>query len=119
MPQDNSELVRLPRPVDECIKAASKSNGENPYDTWQSGSTRADPERPQPFYLTPITWEPSGEYNSGGLAYSLPDRSNAEDLININMMPFIVEDTFEDCKLPEYVEPYWNLIQVCLYPEME
>ena len=34
MPQGNSELVRLPRPVDECIKAASKSNDkENPYDT--------------------------------------------------------------------------------------
>ena len=23
------------------------------------------------------------------------------------MIPFIVEDTFKDCKLPEYVEPYW------------
>ena len=35
------------------------------------------------------------------------------------MMPIIVEDTFKDCKLPEYVEPYWSLIHACLYPEME
>ena len=118
MPQDNSELVRLPRPVDECIKAASKSNGENPYDTWQSGSARADPERPQPFYLTPITWEPSGEYNSGGLAYSFPDRSNAEDLININMMPFVVGSSFKACRLPKYVRPYWDLILACIGPEL-
>ena len=83
------------------------------------GFERADPERPQPFYLTPITWEPSRDYSSGGLAYSFPDRSTADALININMMPFIAEDTLEDCKLPEYVEPYWSLIQACLNPEME
>ena len=70
-------------------------------------------------HLTPITWEPSGEYNSGGLAYSFPDHSDAEDLIDINLMPSVVEDTFEDCKLPQYVEPYWSPIQESLYPEME
>ena len=86
-----------------------------------SGFARADPERANSFYLTPITWEPSSDYSSGGLAYSFPDRSNADDLININMMPFIAEDTLEDCKLPEYVivEPYWSLIQACVNPEME
>ena len=37
--------------------------------------------------------------------------------ININMMPFIVGETFEECKLPEYVRPYWDLIQLCLDPQ--
>ena len=116
MPLGDSDhpLVRLPRPVDECIKAALEASEES-----SSGWARADPERAQPFYLTPITWEPSGDYSSGGLVYSFPNRSNADDLININMMPFIAEDTLEDCKLPEYVEPYWSLIQACLNPEME
>ena len=104
MPPGDSDhpLVKLPCPVDECITAALEASEET-----SSGFERADPERPQPFYLTPITWEPSGDYSSGGLAYSFPDCSNADDLININMMPFIAEDTFEECNLPEYVEPYW------------
>ena len=116
MPPGDSDhpLVRLPSPVDECIKAALAASEET-----SSGWARADPDRPQPFYITPISWEPSGDYSSGGLAYSFPERSNADDLININMMPFIAEDTFEDCKLPDYVEPYWNLIQACLNPGME
>ena len=28
--------------------------------------------------------------------------------ININMMPFVMEKTFEKSKLPEYLRPYWN-----------
>ena len=55
MPHGNSGLIRLPRPVDECLNAASKSNKENPCVTCQSGSSRADPERPESFYLTQIT----------------------------------------------------------------
>ena len=39
--------------------------------------------------------------------------------ININMMPFLVGETFEECKLPEYVRPYWDLIQLCLDPHSE
>ena len=31
--------------------------------------------------------------------------------ININMKPFIVGGTFEECKLPYYVLPYWDLIR--------
>ena len=38
--------------------------------------------------------------------------------ININMMPFIVGKTFESCKLPDYVEPYWKMIKCCLQPEI-
>ena len=116
MPPGDSDhpLVRLPRPVDECIKVALEASKET-----SSGFERADPERPQPFYLTPITWEPSGDYSSGGRAYSFPDRSNADDLININMMPFIAAADFEECKLPECVRPYWSLIKACLAPEMD
>ena len=39
--------------------------------------------------------------------------------ININMMPFIVGETFDDCKLPSYVEPYWPMIKTCLEPELD
>jgi len=37
--------------------------------------------------------------------------------ININMMPFIVGDSFQTSKLPEYIKPYWPMIQSCLKPE--
>lgn len=28
--------------------------------------------------------------------------------IHINMMPFVMEKTFEKCRLPEYLRPYWE-----------
>ena len=34
--------------------------------------------------------------------------------ININMMPFISSEQFEDCRLPEYLNPYQSLIMYCL-----
>ena len=34
--------------------------------------------------------------------------------ININMMPFICGDTFEDCKLPDFLQPYSGHIEMCL-----
>ena len=33
--------------------------------------------------------------------------------LNVNMMPFIMGRNFEDCKLPEYLRPYWSLIEFC------
>ena len=70
-----------------------------------------DEERVQPFFLTSILPE-----------YEFPNRDRAfisgSKLIDINMMPFIVGETFEDCKLPEYVRPYWSLIRACLSPEI-
>ena len=33
---------------------------------------------------------------------------------NINMMPFICGYNFEDCKLPDFIRPYWDLIEMCL-----
>ena len=53
----------------------------------------------------------SQSLNSGRM---FPEPSN----ININMMPFIAGATFEDCKLPTYLQPYWPLIQACLRPEI-
>ena len=34
--------------------------------------------------------------------------------ININMMPFICGDSFDDCKLPDFLRPYSGLIEMCL-----
>ena len=34
--------------------------------------------------------------------------------ININMMPFIVGETWEQCRLPNQVKPYWNMIHQCI-----
>ena len=34
--------------------------------------------------------------------------------IDINMMPFVMEETFEECCLPDYLRNYWNnIISVC------
>ena len=42
--------------------------------------------------------------------YTFPEPTN----ININMMPFIVGETFQACRLPEYLKPYWKLIELCI-----
>ena len=34
--------------------------------------------------------------------------------ININMMPFLPSEQFEDCRLPEYLNPYEDLIMFCV-----
>jgi len=73
----------------------------------------ADEEKPQPFYLAPIDVDP----DLG--SYGFPDRKDTKEPININMMPFIAEADFDECKLPEFVRPYWSLIQACLSPEMD
>ena len=31
-----------------------------------------------------------------------------------NMMPFIVRETFQLCRLPEYLNPHWKLIKLCI-----
>ena len=67
----------------------------------------ADEDRPQPFYLAPIDVDP----DLG--SYGFPNRRDTKEPININMMPFIAEADFDECKLPEFVRPYWSLIQVC------
>jgi hypothetical protein len=37
--------------------------------------------------------------------------------IKVNMMPFILGQTFKECKLPKYLQEYWPLIQICSKPE--
>jgi len=39
--------------------------------------------------------------------------------IKINMMPFIVGRTFEDCRLPGFLLPYWRMIKACIQPEIK
>lgn len=34
--------------------------------------------------------------------------------INIKMMPFLVGKTLKECHLPDFVRPYWKLIDLCL-----
>jgi len=70
-----------------------------------------DEDRVQPFYLTSICPQMAG--------YEFPVRDPRWKLININMMPFIVGETLEECKLPEFVRPYWSLIRACLSPEID
>jgi len=38
--------------------------------------------------------------------------------ININMMPFVVGSSFKACRLPKYIQPYWDLILACICPEL-
>ena len=75
--------------------------------------------------ITPSKYDEKRE-EEGGLAYlrcwkvTFPTPQG----ININMMPFIMGRTFKECCLPEYLEPYWELIVACrlggnsfLYPK--
>ena len=39
--------------------------------------------------------------------------------ININMMPFISSEQFENCRLPKFLAPYWGLITHCVRHEKE
>ena len=54
-------------------------------------------------FLAPIT-------NTTQDSMAFPEPSG----ININMMPFIVGESWEQCKLPDYVDPYWEMIQQCI-----
>ena len=67
---------------------------------------------PPCLYLTPISSSDPVECEI--TEYSFPPPTD----ININMMPFIVGETFPQCKLPEFVRPYWSMIEACLNPEL-
>ena len=53
------------------------------------------------------------DYHNYGAAKSYPKFPDPSG-ININMMPFICGDTFDNCKLPEFLRPYSDLIAMCL-----
>ena len=67
---------------------------------------------PSCLYLTPVSSSDPVDYEIA--EYSFPPPTD----ININMMPFIVGETFTQCKLPEFVRPYWSMIEACLNPEL-
>ena len=69
-------------------------------------------EAAQPFYLATLRQEPDFRDLSPP---SFPPPSG----VNINMMPFLVGKTFESCRLPESVRPYWSMVEACLGPELE
>ena len=54
-----------------------------------------------------------GYYDHNGRNYSFPTPTD----ININMMPFVVDENLKDCKLPGYLQNYWPLIEACLRPQ--
>ena len=62
-------------------------------------------------YFAPLCLRMS--YYDEGEKYSFPAATD----ININMMPFIVGEDFENCKLPNYLKNYWDLIEACLRPQ--
>ena len=91
------EMVEMP------IKPTADT--DNPYEDLEESLSSC-------LYLTPISFHDPDEYDN--MEYSFPKPSD----ININMMPFIVGETFESSKLPEFVRPYWPMIKACLDPEM-
>ena len=64
-------------------------------------------------YFAPIRLPMEYYSDDEGEKYSFPAPTD----ININMMPFIVGEEFEDCKLPDYLKNYWDLIEACLRPQ--
>ena len=73
-------------------------------DQLRFGHVDADEGFPSCFFLTRVSTD----------GCSFPPPSD----ININMMPFIVGETFAACKLPSSVQAYWPMIKACLDPEM-
>ena len=64
-------------------------------------------------YFAPLRLENGYYCGDEGEKYSFPAPTD----ININMMPFIVGEDFEDCKLPDHLKNYWDLIEACLRPQ--
>ena len=76
---------------------------------WTSNAVEEDPT-PSSLFLTPLSF--NDPYVYGNKKISFPKPSD----ININIMPFIVGETFALSKLPEFVRPYWPMIKACLDP---
>ena len=91
----------------EMVELPNKPHADEQYG---DGNIDVGEILPKYLFLTPLRLR-----RSRGGDYSFPPPTD----ININMMPFIVGFTFEKSQLPEFVRPYWDMIEACLYPEME
>ena len=90
-----TNAIELPGPNDAVEDAE-----EIPYYVYESSS------RGNKVFLAPIA-DIHQQY------YQFP-KPIKNKLLNINMMPFIVGETWEQCRLPKNVKPYWHLIQQCI-----
>ena len=70
--------------------------------------------RPIDFERFPFASGCAYVYGDEGVSFPEPNS------ININMMPFILHESFEKCRLPSYLEEYWkNIISECIFDEDE
>ena len=103
------EVIRLPESEDKCQLQSRLGQAQG----WPEDPADTASDQPQPFYVTPIAG--SGIWKLP----QFPDSDPCASPIDINMMPFLAEADFESCRLPEFVRPYWGLIEACLAPEIE
>ena len=76
--------------------------------TWRRWQTvKADKMHPSYTYMAPMSH--INQFDS----YEYPEFPSPSG-ININMMPFLCGKTFEECKLPDNLLPYWDLIHLCI-----
>ena len=104
------QVVRLPEP--RCREGSGDSYQLRP-------SIQDCEEAAQPFYLAALRQQP--DFFGQDLPSLLPSPPSfpPPSGVNINMMPFLVGQTFEDCQLPESVRPYWSMVEACVRPELE
>lgn len=67
-----------------------------------------------PFFLSPLMHPFMRTTTGTSRLVAFPPPSG----VNINMMPFIVGSSFKACRLPKYVQPYWDMILSCIGPEL-
>ena len=100
------QVIRLPDP--RCREGSEDYHKINP-------RIKDCEETAQPFYLATLRQEPDFCGRDLSSTPSFPPPAG----VNINMMPFLVGETFESCRLPESVRPYWSMVEACIGPELE
>ena len=71
-------------------------------------------EQPSELFFTHIRQRADDGFDTPSDVVEFP----APKDININMMPFILSPSFTSSKLPQYLKPYWPLVQMCCLPEV-
>jgi hypothetical protein len=96
-----------------------KAIWNNVVEYWKSKITKTDipsyiedPEGDVPYVsFAKVNTKATGFIHQEDVVVDFPKPTD----ININMMPFIMERSFEETKLPEYLRDYWtNIIQHCI-----